>query len=91
LEFPELHEIALRREVREETGLEIANIVPIDIQSSYNVEQDDYVFFIGYECTALSDDITLSSEHSEYRWVRKVEFLEMDATPYLKDFVRDFV
>ena len=91
LEFPELNDVALKREVKEETGLEIENIVPLDIQTSYNKEQDDYVIFIGYKCVTLPGEITVSSEHSEYAWVTKNEFLQMDATPYLKDFVRDFV
>ena len=90
LEFPELHEEALRREIREETSLEIQNIVPLEIQSVYNKEADEYMIFIGYKCWVLSGSIKLSSEHSEYRWVTKDQFLTLDAIPYLKDYVAKF-
>ncbi|MDO8425499.1 MAG: NUDIX domain-containing protein [bacterium] len=91
LEFPELHNASLKREVREEAGLDIENIVPLDIQTAYNQEKDDYIIFIGYKCAALSGAVTVSSEHSEHAWVTKDEFLQLDAAPYLKEFIEKFV
>lgn len=91
LEFPELHNAALKREVKEETSLDIESITPLDIQTAYNKEQDDYIMFIGYRCAALSGEVIVSTEHSEYAWVTKDEFLQMDATPYLKDFIKNFI
>ena len=36
--------------MREETSLEIQDIVPLEIQSAYNQETDEYIIFIGYKC-----------------------------------------
>ena len=90
VEIPEEHEIALRREVQEEAGIEIKNIIPLQVSSGHNKETDEYVLFIGFQAEALSTTITLSSEHTEYKWVTKEEFLQLDATPYLIEFVKDY-
>lgn len=89
VEIPEVHEDALRREIREEAGIEVDQIAPLQVKSAYNKEADEYVLFIGYLCFARSSEVHISTEHTEYRWVSKDEFLQMEATPYVKDFVRD--
>lgn len=91
LEFPELHLDALRREIKEETGLAIENITLLDIQTAYNEEEDAYVIFVGYQCLALPGDIQVSDEHAEFAWVTKDQFLQMDATLYLKDFIKEAI
>lgn len=88
VEIPEEHETGLRREISEEAGIEVgATIKPLEVVSGFNKEENGYYLFIGYVVTALGEKITLSSEHTEYRWVTKEEFLRLDATPYLKEFV----
>jgi 8-oxo-dGTP diphosphatase len=88
VEIPEEHEVGLRREIREETGLEVGTgIKPLSVSSGYNHEEGEYFLFIGYVVVALSSEVKISSEHTEFRWVTKEEFLQLDATPYLKDFV----
>ncbi len=88
VEIPEEHEPGLRREIREETGLEVENIQPIQVHSGHNKEEGFYIILICYSCNALSGDVQLSQEHTEYRWVTKEEFLELEAIPYQKDLVR---
>lgn len=88
VEIPEEHEAGLRREIREETGCEVgASIRPLSVSSGYNQKEDEYFLFIGYVIAAISSEVKLSSEHTEFRWVTREEFLQLDATPYLKDFV----
>lgn len=90
VEIPENHEVALRREVLEETGLEISEIKPLVVDSGYNKEEDAYFLFIGFTCNcdATTSIIKLSNEHTEYQWVNKEKFLVLDATPYLFEFVK---
>ncbi len=89
VEIPELHEAALKREVEEECGINITDIKPLQVTTGYNQETDEYFMFIGFSGQAASEKITLSSEHTEYRWVTKEEFLQLDATPYLLDFIKE--
>lgn len=87
VEIPEEHEAALKREVKEEVGIDVKDIVPLVVETGYNKDEDSYVIFIGYKCRAVSENVKLSGEHTECRWVTKEEFTKLDATPYLKDFV----
>ena len=91
VEMPEEHEAALRREIKEETGLEVGDITPIKVNSAYNKEEDFYIIVICYTCETDSMDVVLSEEHSEYRWVTKDEFLKLEAIPYQLDLVKAVV
>lgn len=71
----EQHEEALKREVLEETGIEISDIRPVLVNST--PYEDDYFLFIGYCAKALSEDVELvPDEHEGYLWVGLKEFVE---------------
>lgn len=91
VDIPETHVTALQREIREETGTEVRDIVPVKIATAYNAEDDSYTIFIGYKCVLASGDLKLSSEHTSYRWITKEEFHKLDAPLYLKEFVSDAI
>ncbi|MDP3974322.1 MAG: NUDIX domain-containing protein [Candidatus Daviesbacteria bacterium] len=68
---------ALKREVREETGLEIEIGDPFItwmIEFPKDHRNQGKVFLVGYRCKYISGDVTLSDEHSEYRWVNKENY-----------------
>ncbi len=78
---------ALRRELREELGIEITDIQPAFFKDgSYskllpNGElQPVYMIFLVYYCRAAGDKILLNEEFSEYRWVSEEDLpgLEMN-------------
>ena len=78
LDFPE----ALKREVREETGLEIKIGEPFATWS-YELpvshpNAGERVFLIGYRCSYVSGEVKLSDEHDSFRWVNKDNFHEID-------------
>jgi mutator protein MutT len=82
LEFGETPEEGLRREVREELGIEIdiVKLIPfIDISVRGNWQG----LFITYLCTLHDDlsEIFLNEEASEYRWLTRKE---MEKLPLLK-------
>lgn len=91
VDLPESHDVALKREVMEEAGLTIGDFTPVAVETAHSSDEDYYMVFIGYTCTEFSGEVTLSGEHTEYAWVTKEEFLDMDATAYLKDFVASVV
>lgn len=72
--FGELHEDSALREIKEETGLVLSELHPIQIISRFNEQADIYYLFINYRARANSDQITTSHEHTEYRWVTIEEF-----------------
>jgi 8-oxo-dGTP diphosphatase len=86
VQFPELHLDALRRECIEEAAIEIDDIQPLDVQTVI-ANDGTYLLFIGYSCQALSEEIKVSEEHTDFQWVTKEEFLALDAEDYLIDFV----
>jgi 8-oxo-dGTP diphosphatase len=85
--FGENHLDAIKREMREETGLHIKELQPIQVVTWPDEERDIYTIFIGHRCQAEIESIKLSAEHTEYRWVTKEEFLGLKAATFLKDFV----
>lgn len=77
----EFFDDALIREYLEETGLEIT------IESLYNVIQNNYTacktneeiksIQLIMKVTSDSDEVTISEEHDEYRWLSKEEVDEL--------------
>ena len=70
---------ALEREVKEEAGLAISNVKTIHSSSGFNQSKGVFIVAIGFRCTVAGDqEIKLSPEHTEYKWVTKEEFLALD-------------
>lgn len=57
----------LRREIKEEAGLDVEVIVPVETWTGEHRDGD--LLSITYVCHTDSEDVILSEEHSEYRWV----------------------
>lgn len=86
---------SLKREVREETNLEIEVgnpfatwffTIPLD---SGHRSAGKKIFSVGYKCTYLSGEITLSQEHDWYKWITKenyTEYLQSNFSGALKKY-----
>jgi len=61
----------LRREVIEETGLEIEIGKPFITWTAEHAGGKVKVFLIGYLCEYKSGEITLSEEHNKFEWIDK--------------------
>lgn len=71
----ELHEDALRREVLEETTLEIEDIRPVIVKSDVNTPKQLYWLYIGYIATAKSSNVVIDyKEHCAFSWMTLQEF-----------------
>jgi 8-oxo-dGTP diphosphatase len=86
-------EDALRREVREETGLEIEVVKPIKVFHLYRGERtaENELVGIVFWCTTQSDRVTLSHEHQDYRWVQPREALEIVSDPGIRYDIEAFI
>lgn len=84
--FGEKHDVAILREISEETSLKVDGLRPIQVVT--NFQDDIYYLFVGFTCVALSSDVEISSEHSEYRWVTTEEFLSLESADFLVDLIK---
>jgi 8-oxo-dGTP diphosphatase len=65
---------SLRREVREETTLEIEVGAPFATW----ISRGSAVYLVGYRCRYVSGEVVLSDEHGSYRWVDAETYRECD-------------
>jgi len=76
------------REAKEETGLEIKDIKPFDVESHID-EKGEFWVTIAYKAKTLSNRAILSPEHDDYRWVKIQEFLKLESSEKLRRFVNN--
>ncbi len=77
IEDGERMEAALRRELREELGVEVVDITPLFFKDGQNRKSFDdgsqlevYMIFLIFSCRASSAELKLSPEFTEYAWVQ---------------------
>jgi len=84
----------LRREVKEETGLDISDIEFINMQEfifDNAFWKKKHFIFLDYACRAKSGKIKLNSEGQEYVWVSLKDALNLDIEPYTRKVIRDYI
>lgn len=74
---------ALKKEVREETGLEIKVFEPFAVWYRKFLEKNhrNYgkeVYLVAFRCKYVSGEIKLSDEHNRFKWVDKNNYKELD-------------
>ncbi len=85
---------ALRREVKEETGLEGFAIERLlRVWHFYRGEQkaETEIHGLTFHCLIQTQDVKLSTEHAEYRWVNPEEALSLIKVPGIREDVRFFL
>jgi len=76
----ETSEDALRREIKEETALDVREIQFVFVQDSVNSKEfyrPAHFILLNYTCVAEGEAVTLNDEAEEYRWVRPEAALEL--------------
>ncbi|MFA5925483.1 MAG: NUDIX domain-containing protein [Parcubacteria group bacterium] len=86
-------EDGLRREVMEETGLEVEIVKPISIFHIFRGEKiaENELVGIMFWCKTDSEEVIVSEEHSGYAWVTAEEALKMMEKPGMKEDIRAFI
>ena len=80
---------AVLREVKEETGLEIKDLKVADAVSAFN-DRNEFWASVFYSGKAVGENVVLSYEHDDYKWVTLSELLELETSPRIEEFVRNF-
>lgn len=73
VEYGESPVIAAMREAKEETGLTVEVIMPLDTFHFYRGIGREEAIGITYHCYSLDRQIALSGEHDEFAWVSPPE------------------
>lgn len=76
----------LRREIREEAGLEVRSIEPFDVET-FTENDGCTTVMIGFSAKAVDSDITLSPEHDSFQWATQDLVLDSDLPDVYKRFV----
>ena len=94
IELGERVEEALRREVKEETGLDVSDIEFLCIQEFIyddNFWERKHFIFFDYVCKTNSKKVTLNDEAFDYTWVSLQEALELPIDPYTKVAIEKYI
>ena len=77
------------REIEEETGLGVTGVSVIDAIGALD-DRNEFWVTICYIAKPTSDNVVLSYEHDEFKWVSPDEFLKLKASPKNRKFVEGF-
>jgi nucleoside triphosphatase len=94
IELGEKAEDALKREIKEETGLDIYNIEFICMQEFIFDDafwKKRHFIFFDYSCKTDSSEVRLNSEGQEYKWVSISDALKMPVEPYTKKTIDQYL
>ena len=85
-------EDALRREIREEVGLEISNIRPLLFKDGQYAKLFPdgssrliYMIFLVFTCRSSSENVAVGDEFETFAWVKRENLADYDLNPETRD------
>jgi nucleoside triphosphatase len=94
VELGETLEQALRREVKEETGLDVTDIEFICFQEFIYDERfwkPRHFIFFDFACRANTTDVVLNDEAEDYLWAPLAEILHLPIEPYTEHMIHAYL
>lgn len=77
---------SIKREIQEETQLELDDIKPFSVRSY--IDDKDFIVIIGYQAHPTNQKkVVLNWEHDAYRWVTKEEALQLTLSEDARYFI----
>ena len=89
-------EKCVKREVKEETGLEVENVKFVTVLEGMpeKFESDKHFIFLNYSCRAENQEVELDQREAvEHVWIDPEEALEsdLDINTSTRDFIHEFL
>lgn len=96
IEFGEKAEDAIKREILEETGLEVDVIELFMVQQAINPEnyykKNVHYIFLDYLCKAKNTNVKLDNiELQEYVWIDPKDALKLNLEPYTRRLLEKYI
>ncbi len=90
VDWGESLEECVKREIKEETGLEIMDIEFVQFQESVFSEEcstEQHFIFLNFCCRAASKNVVLNDELQKYVWINPREALKLDLNSSTRRFI----
>ena len=95
VELGERAEDAIKREVKEETGLDIESVELLLVQQAIYPEdyyRHEHFIFMDYLCQTRNSEVKLDGrELQEYSWMKPEEALKLNMEEYTRNFVTKYL
>jgi nucleoside triphosphatase len=95
LDYGETLKECVKREVKEETGLNITNVKFLEVLESIKSKEfhdEKHFIFLDFTCKAINNEVVLlERELNEYKWVTPEEGLKMNTNSSTRHFIETYI
>ena len=94
VEVGETMEQALKREIKEETNLDISDLKFLCVKENIfgkEYHKKKHFIWLTFSCRANSDNVTLNGEAQDYKWVNPEEALKLPIDSYSRSLIEFYL